>query len=574
MKKIWNWYYGKASIRTKLVLSYLFLVLLPILGLGVYSYHISTENLLDQTKQTIEANISSMSYSLNSNIQRENDNIKYLSYNSKFREKLQDGMSDATGLAEELTQSVEPVFWYFITSDDNIKGIKIYSPYIHQGIGSFLNPMEEYERKEWYAENKMNFKTHWFFEEGKIFASRVLLDAETSSQPIGLMNLEVYPENFCEPVTQSEFLNNGVLLLDQSGVVIKEKQISDTELNKKINDFVLNEAESGNYETDEYMLSVSAPLTNGWKMAYYVDKEEISDQMMKIIESTAGIMLICLIAVTVLISMISKLLSSRILKLKELAEQVSSGDFNVELHTHSTDEIGTVESSFVKMSRRIRGMMEEMYQLGLEKRAEELKALQAMINPHFLYNCLSSIKWKAIRAEQDEIADITGLVAKFYRTTLNGGKQITTVKNELDNIKSYLEIQSRSHEDKFDIEYLLDKKGLEYEMPNFLLQPIVENAIIHGVDYCDDDTKGFVRIEYKCDEEYLIFNIYNNGPAVEKEAIEKILTTPGKGYGIYNIRERIRMYYKDINCGLFAKVTEENLVCFTVQLGKEPMIKE
>ena len=86
------------------------------------------------------------------------------------------------------------------------------------------------------------------------------------------------------------------------------------------------------------------------------------------------------------------------------------------------------------MSRRIRDMMEEMYQLGLEKRAEELKALQAMINPHFLYNCLSSIKWKAIRAEQDEIADITGLVAKFYRTTLNGGKQITTVKNELDNI--------------------------------------------------------------------------------------------------------------------------------------------
>ena len=97
-------------------------------------------------------------------------------------------------------------------------------------------------------------------------------------------------------------------------------------------------------------------------------------------------MLICLVAVTVLISMISKLLSSRILKLKELAEQVSSGDFDVELHTRSTDEIGTVESSFVKMSRRIRDMMEEMYQLGLEKRAEELKALQAMINPHFLYN--------------------------------------------------------------------------------------------------------------------------------------------------------------------------------------------
>ena len=204
MKRIWNWYYGKASIRKKLVLSYLFLVLLPILGLGVYSYHISTENLLHQTRQTIEANISSISYSLNSNIQRENDNIKYLSYNSKFREKLQDGVNDVTGIAEELTQSVEPIFWYFITSDDNIKGIKIYSPYIHQGIGSFLKPMDDYERREWYEQNKMNFKTHWFFEDEKILATRILLDAETSSQPIGLMTLEVYPEKFCEPVTQSQ----------------------------------------------------------------------------------------------------------------------------------------------------------------------------------------------------------------------------------------------------------------------------------------------------------------------------------------------------------------------------------
>lgn len=574
MKRMWNWYCSKASIRTKLVISYLLLVLLPILGLGIYSYHISTVNLLEQTQQTIETNISSISYSLNNNIQRENDNIKYLSYNNKFREKLQDGMSDVTGIAEELTQSVEPIFWYFITSDDNIKGINIYSPYIHQGIGSFLKPMDEYERKEWYEENKMDFKTHWFFENEKIFATRVLLDAETSSQPIGLMTLEVYPENFCEAVIQSEFLNNGVILIDQSGAIIKEKQISDTELNQKINDFVLNEAELGNYETDEYMLSVSDPLTNGWKMAYYVDKEEISDQMMKILESTAGIMLICLIAVTILISFISRLLSSRILKLKELAEQVSSGDFNVELDTHSTDEIGTVESSFVKMSKRIRDMMDEMYQLGLEKRAEELKALQAMINPHFLYNCLSSIKWKAIRAEQDEIADITGLVAKFYRTTLNGGKQITTVKNELDNIKSYLEIQSRSHENKFDIEYILDDTGLECEMPNFLLQPIVENAICHGVDYCEETTRGLIRIEYKFEKEYLTFHIYNNGPEVDKAAIEKILTTPGKGYGIYNIRERIRMYYKDTNCGLFAGVTDEKLVCFTVRLGKEPIITE
>ena len=122
-----------------------------------------------------------------------------------------------------------------------------------------------------------------------------------------------------------------------------------------------------------------------------------------------------------------------------------------------------------------------------EKLEEELKALQAMMNPHFLYNCLSSIKWKAIRSDQDDIAEITGLLATFYRTALNGGRQITIVQNELENIKAYLQIQLKSHENNFDVEYQLDEAGGECQMPNFLLQPIVENAICHGADLCESE---------------------------------------------------------------------------------------
>ena len=129
MKKIWNWYYGTATIRKKLVISYLVLVLFPILILGLYSYHISKKSLLEQTRSTVEGNLSSIADSMERNIQRENDNIKYLSYNVKFREKLEAGIEDASTLAQELNNSVEPTFWYFITSDDNIKSIESYSPH-------------------------------------------------------------------------------------------------------------------------------------------------------------------------------------------------------------------------------------------------------------------------------------------------------------------------------------------------------------------------------------------------------------------------------------------------------------
>ena len=150
MKKIWDWYYGKASIRKKLIISYLILVILPILVLGMYSYYVSKKNLIRQTKHTMESNVDAISYSLQNDIQRETDNIKYLSYNAKLRGSLENGLKNRNALVKEMNDSVEPTFWYFIASDDKIKGIEIYSPYVKQSLGSFLKPLEGKEKRSWF----------------------------------------------------------------------------------------------------------------------------------------------------------------------------------------------------------------------------------------------------------------------------------------------------------------------------------------------------------------------------------------------------------------------------------------
>lgn len=565
MKKLWNWYYGGASIRKKLVISYLVLVLIPIFVLGIYSYSVSSKNLMRQTRYTMENNIDSIAYSLESSIQRENDNIKYLSYHAKLRESLEGSKHDMNALAREMNDSVEPTFWYFITSDYNIKGLEIFSPYVQQPLGNFLKPMNE-EAQRWMEREVGNYKTKWVVNDDRIYAVRMLLDAETSSKPIGVMKLEVFPDEITQGLYQSDYLNNGVVLTDSENQVIKNRVIADENLEKEIAASIEKGQEPGFYQTRKTMLAVSEELSNGWKIYYYIDKSEISGQMITILATTCFVMGICLAAAAVLMSLISRLLSSRVLQLKHCAEEVSQGNFDLTLEEGYSDEIGIVSASFNKMCRKINEMMEEMYQLGMEKRKEELKALQAMMNPHFLYNCLSSIKWKAIRSEQDEIADITGLLAKFYRTALNNGKQITIVQNELENVKAYLQIQLKSHENSFEVIYNLSEEGRECRMPNFLLQPIVENAICHGVDFCEGE-KGKIRIEYLCEEDFLVFHVYNNGGKLSEEEVEKILSTPGKGYGIYNIRERIGMYY-DEECGLFSHVTEEGLVCFTIKIRK------
>lgn len=575
MKKLLKWYYGNASIRNKLIYSYALLVSIPLLVLGIYSYRVSRQSLLVQTKDTIQNNVSIMASSLNNNIKRENDNIRYLSYNTGFREKLQGAGRDMNALVKELNNTVEPAFWYFMTSDENLKGIRIYSGSVENAVGVFLQPPATEEEKAWYEKQRLHFKTAWEYHDKQIFASRVILDANRSSEPIGIMRIELQTDQFLAPIFQSEYLNNGVALLDEENNIIGKRSLENKKLDEKVLKVIREEAGTQYSETSEYMMASSGELLNGWRLYYYVDKNEISAQMNGIYISTGLIVGFCLFIVFVLIGIVSKILSSRILQLKYYAEEVSRGNYNMELTTECTDEIGIVTNSFQKMCDRINQMMDDMYQLGLKKRAEELKALQAKINPHFLYNCLSSIKWKAIRADQEEIAEVTGQLAKFYRTTLNSGRQITTVENEINNIKAYLELQKRTHEDSFSVAFDLSEEGRDLPMPNFLLQPIVENAICHGIDYREEGTEGRIMIRYALEENHIIFEIMNNGPALNSEEAERLLNTPGKGYGLHNIRERVKMYYgSDGDCGIFGGLAENGMVCFTVKLNREMDSKE
>lgn len=255
--------------------------------------------------------------------------------------------------------------------------------------------------------------------------------------------------------------------------------------------------------------------------------------------------------------------------MKEQAEIISGGNLDHPCYTEDTDEIGVVTNSLGRMTERLNDTINQVYKIEIEKKATELKALQAMIHPHFLYNTLSSIKWKALEKGEDEISDITGLLAKFYRTSLNSGNQITTVERELENIRAYVKIQQMTKENRFQVCYDIDERGLSCKMLNFLLQPIVENAIEHGISYIEEEGTGIVRIEFRRDRETLYFSVSNSGPVMDVELLEEILNKPGKGYGIYNIQQRIAISYGE-GYGLSVRITDEGYTCFEVKIREIP----
>ena len=199
-------------------------------------------------------------------------------------------------------------------------------------------------------------------------------------------------------------------------------------------------------------------------------------------------------------------------------------------------------------------MIQEVYQNKLLINEYRLKALYAQINPHFLYNTLGLINNKAIMADQDEISHMTLLLAQFYRTCLNHGKEITTIEKELENIRLYLEIQQITYHHNFEVLWQINSNLYAIEMPNFILQPIVENAIFHGLDEIEEG--GIVTIKTTRSEDDLYITVTDNGVGFSKEKLydltrklEEEITfinnsssETSDNIGVINIHNKIRLY--------------------------------
>lgn len=562
-----EWFFTKASIRIKLVISFTLLVSIPLLILGVNSFTQSYRTIENQTIATVSSNHSRLVSELDTRLQKETDFTRYLAYNLDFRRALEIADEDTVSLARQLNENVEPNLWYFVTSDSYMKAINIYSSNVLQSIGPFLKPDDRVEDSEWYKMHQNTFYTMYRMENQRLYATRTVLDLRTSSRAIGVLDVELFPEILYEPIESMDYMGNGVFIVDDDGTVIADMPSQ----NPRMDDMLMSIAR-GDKDTSEIERSVilqsSIIKSTGWTLYYYIDRNAITVQLAPIIGTTLLLVGAVIILALVLINLLSKHLSKRILKLRTSAEQVASGEFSELEFTQDTDEIGVVTNSLASMALQLQDMIRKVYEMELEKKGSKLKVLQASINPHFLYNSLSGIKWKALYSGNEDIAHITSLLASFYRTSLNNGKQLTTVNGELENIRAYIEIQKDMHENKFDSVFEIDEEHIEEPMLNFMLQPLVENAIKHGIDQVEESSeRGCIQVRYKNEGAYLLFSVINNGLPLDIARAQESLNTQGKGYGLYNIRQRIALYY-DAESKLDMGTTDEGFTCFTLRLNK------
>ncbi|MGO4109879.1 histidine kinase [Paenibacillus sp. YAF4_2] len=274
-------------------------------------------------------------------------------------------------------------------------------------------------------------------------------------------------------------------------------------------------------------------------------------------------LIICLVLL-LFIFPVAKSITRRIYLLMNKMSQVRQGRLNELDIRPSKDEVGQLILSYNYMINSVQELMVEQYKLGQEKTQAELKALQSQINPHFLYNTLDMLNWMAQKEERDNIQQIIYALSDYYKLILNKGQDFVTVKDELKLSTIYMEIQKKRFKNRIQLEVEVDEQVMDCMLPKITLQPIVENAILHGISE-KPGGRGTIRITGRIDSERLIIQIYDDGVGMPEEGSSNQRRHHGSGYGISNIMKRLDLYFGQ-TAELTLQSTPDEGTCVTIDV--------
>ena len=286
----------------------------------------------------------------------------------------------------------------------------------------------------------------------------------------------------------------------------------------------------------------------GWKLVGVIKGTGISLNMLKTRLFIVFVILLIIFIVILINSYISFRVTNPIRELEKSVKELEEGNLDADIYMGGSYEVQHLGKSVQDMKFRIKGLMQDIVSEHEEKRKSEFDSLQAQINPHFLYNTLDIIVWQIENEKQSEAVHTVTALARFFRLSLGKGKNIVTVRDEIDHVKNYLMIQHMRFKNKFDYEFDIAEDVLELPSLKLMLQPLVENAIYHGMEFMDGDGMIMVKAWRKEDELYL--SVADNGLGMTEDKVEMILTGKstsgngrGSGIGVKNVNERIKLYF-------------------------------
>ena len=400
-----------------------------------------------------------------------------------------------------------------------------------------------------------------------ITLSRGIRDRSGSGEKEGVFFIDLNYSAISELCDQSTVGTKGyAFILDAKGNIVYHPQQQQlyNELQTENISLIMDTDEdtvltgTGN---DGKLYSISRSGKTGWTVVDCTSVRELlrkSRQAQSVYVLTA----IILVIVALLFSrFMARSITLPIQKLRDSMKKVQEGDFSVsDVVVDSKNEIGSLTKSFDVMTHRIHELMEQNVHEQEEKRKSELKALQSQINPHFLYNTLDSIIWMAEGKKNEEVVLMTASLARLLRQSISNEDEVVPIANEVEYARGYLTIQKMRYKDKLEFQIEVDSSILYIPLIKLVLQPIIENAIYHGLKY--KESKGLLIVKGFMKDGNAVLQVIDDGVGMDEETLAHIydkhkVNYHSNGVGVYNVQKRLKLYYG-----------EDYGITYTSELGK------
>lgn len=387
-----------------------------------------------------------------------------------------------------------------------------------------------------------------------ITLSRVLVNNRTGAKE-GLFFIDLNYSAISDLCNNNTIGNKGyIFVLDDKGNVIyhpKQQLMYGGLHTEHIEEIMACEKDSLTVRdgTERKLYTLSRSQKTGWTVvgaAYTSELLKNNKQARMLYILAAAILILAVFAIS---SILSREITKPLRRLSESMSRVEKGEFDrANVDVTMENEIGSLGKSYNLMTERIHTLMEENVYEQKQKRKSELKALQAQINPHFLYNTLDSIIWMSEAGQSDEVVEMTSALAKLLRQSISNDHEQVELGQEMEYVKNYLTIQKMRYQDKLEYTVEVDPKVRHVMIVKLVLQPIVENAIYHGIKY--KGSKGTLRIRAFAELEDVCIVIEDNGIGMDETALNIIFDETQKihkqnGVGVPNVQKRLKLYYGD-----------------------------
>ena len=387
-----------------------------------------------------------------------------------------------------------------------------------------------------------------------ITLSRAVEITHGTSTEQGILLIDIRYSSLQQILEDISLGNQGYLyMIDSSGELIyhpRMQLIETGQMDENISAAV--QYRDGNYK-EEYHgedrnVSVKSVGYTGWKLLSVTPEKGLSLSNLKMRLFVVFVAASFLLVLILINAFISSRITDPIKELERSVNAIEAGELDREVYTGGSYEIQHLGRSIGDMAKRIRMLMQDIVVEHESKRKSEFDTLQSQINPHFLYNTLDIIVWMIENEKKQEAVKVVTALARFFRISLSKGKSIITVRDELEHIRNYLTIQQMRFKNKFIYEIEAGEEVMDLACLKLMLQPLVENAFYHGMEFMDGD--GEIRVTASRNRDDLWIEVCDNGLGMTPEQVESLLSEKppipskrGSGIGVKNVNERIRLYF-------------------------------